>query len=175
MKLKEMYSKLPLLDSEEREKMIRFLSAVSLLEKEDEAKNNIELNLTEENLASCTMNPEDNISQRISYHQGGYFLPKGFSVAGSVLPVVDRYLGKDGGYVAFYTHSRNKRIYSVGDGVYVVGVVRMKGCYIGRIFHPENYEHQDISALEEFKDLGRDIFQVDCWAGGDTGGWFGLG
>ncbi len=91
-----------------------------------------------------------------------------------VLPTVNQYMGKDGGYVAFYTRNKKRGVYSVGGGIYVVGQIRLKGSYIGRIFHPHGYVNQDISAAEEFKEMGKKIFDVDCWAGGDTGGWFGM-
>lgn len=120
-----------------------------------------------------------------------YWLPEDFCVyinaAGSVgthaiekegveariLPTVNQYRGEDGGYVAFYSRDPAKAVYSVGDGIYVVGQIRMKGKYIGRIFHPEGYEDQDISAAPAFKELCRTTFAVQGWAGGDTGGWFG--
>jgi hypothetical protein len=116
---------------------------------------------------------------------GGYWLSeKGFAVGdgGNIdisgakpLPVVNRYRGSDGGYIALYTRDPNKAVYSVGGGIYVVGVVRLKGGYVGRVFHPHGYLNQDISAAQEFKDLCRELFDVEGWAGGDTGGWFHLG
>lgn len=90
------------------------------------------------------------------------------------LPTLNHYLGEDGGYVAFYTRDEARGIYSIGDGIFVVGLIRLKGRYIGRIFHPEGYEGKDISAAAEFKQMCREAFGVEGWAGGDTGGWFGL-
>lgn len=90
-----------------------------------------------------------------------------------ILPTVNQYSGEDGGYVAFYSRDPAKAVYSVGGGIYVVGQIRLKGKYIGRIFHPEGYENQDISAAPAFKELCRNTFGVEGWAGGDTGGWFG--
>jgi hypothetical protein len=55
-----------------------------------------------------------------------------------------------------------------------VGQVRLRGKYHGRVFHPWGYQGQDISTAQEFKDLCRELFGVEGWAGGDTGGWFGL-
>lgn len=92
---------------------------------------------------------------------------------GRVLPTVNQYRGEDGGYVAFYSRDPAKAVYSVGGGIYVVGQIRLKGRYKGRIFHPEGYEDQDISAAVEFKELCFKTFGVQGWAGGDTGGWFG--
>ena len=89
-----------------------------------------------------------------------------------ILPTVNQYTGEDGGYVAFYSGNPAKAVYSVGGGIYVVGQIRLKGRYIGRIFHPADYENQDISAVPKFKMLCRQTFGVEGWAGGDTGGWF---
>lgn len=94
-----------------------------------------------------------------------------------ILPTVNRYQGKDGGYIAIYSHNVVRGVYSVGGGIYVIGQIRLQGKYIGRIFYPAGYEEQDISAAEQFKQLADDTFescQGDCWAGGDTGGWFGI-
>jgi hypothetical protein len=91
-----------------------------------------------------------------------------------VLPTVNRYHGEDGGYIAMYSRDSSMAVYSVGDEIYAVGQVRLSGRYRGRIFHPTGYEGQDISAVKEFKDLCRELFGVDGWAGGDTFGWFGL-
>jgi hypothetical protein len=94
-----------------------------------------------------------------------------------ILPTVNRYQGKDGGYIAIYSYNASQGVYSLGEGIYVIGQIRLQGKYIGRIFHPMGYEGEDISAAEEFKQLADETFpacQGDCWAGGDTGGWFGI-
>ncbi|MCB8766602.1 hypothetical protein L2E68_22610 [Planktothrix agardhii 1029] len=96
----------------------------------------------------------------------------GQEVEPRILPTVNQYKGADGGYVAFYSRDPAKAVYSVGGGIYVVGQIRLKGRYIGRIFHPEGYLNQDISAVSEFKTLCCKTFGVEGWAGGDTGGWF---
>ncbi len=97
---------------------------------------------------------------------------EGQGVESRILPTVNQYKGADGGYVAFYSRDPSKAVYSVGGGIYVLGQIRLKGRYIGRIFHPEGYLNQDISAVSEFKALCRRTFGVEGWAGGDTGGWF---
>jgi hypothetical protein len=97
---------------------------------------------------------------------------EGQGVESRILPTINQYKGADGGYVAFYSRDPAKAVYSVGGGIYVVGQIRLKGRYIGRIFHPEGYLNQDISAVSEFKALCRKTFGVEGWAGGDTGGWF---
>ena len=81
------------------------------------------------------------------------------------------------GAIACYSHSEAGSSYSVGNNIYVVGIVSgLVGRYIGRIFQPEGYEGQDISAAQTFKDLCNARFpscKNGCWAGGDTGGFFG--
>lgn len=94
-----------------------------------------------------------------------------------ILPTVNRYQSNNGGYIAIYSHNASQGVYSVGDGIYVIGQIRLQGKYIGIIFHPTGYEGQYISATEDFKQLADETFsacQGDCWAGGDTGGWFGI-
>ncbi|WP_375511622.1 hypothetical protein [uncultured Nostoc sp.] len=66
-----------------------------------------------------------------------------------ILPTVNRYQGKDGGYIAIYSHNTIYGVYSVGEGIYVIGQIRLQGKYIGRIFHPLGYEGQEISAAED--------------------------
>jgi hypothetical protein len=81
------------------------------------------------------------------------------------------------GAIACYSHSEVGSSYSVGQDIYVVGIVSdLVGRYIGRIFQPEGYEGKDISAEQTFKDLCNARFpscKNGCWAGGDTGGFFG--
>lgn len=94
-----------------------------------------------------------------------------------ILPTINHYQGQDGGYIAIYSRDPSQSIYGIGEGIYVIGQIRLKGKYKGRIFYPAGYEKQDISAAEEFKQLADEIFgscQGDYWAGGDTGGWFGI-
>jgi predicted DNA-binding WGR domain protein/uncharacterized protein YwqG len=132
--------------------------------------------------------PTQQVQGNLSLDSIPYWLPEDFRVyvsaegvvgthGGSgearILPTVNQYTGEDGGYVAFYSRDPAKAVYSVGGGIYVVGQIRLKGRYIGRIFHPEGYETQDISAAPAFKDLCRRTFAIEGWAGGDTGGWFG--
>lgn len=121
-----------------------------------------------------------------------YFLPEDFKVYVSdqgvvnwpapeytekILPTVNKYMKQDGGYIACYSRNEEGSIYSVGGGIYVMGQIRLQGRYIGRIFHPKGFENKDISAAQEFKDLCNQTFPTargGGWAGGDTGGWFGI-
>ncbi|MBW4563866.1 MAG: hypothetical protein KME32_22535 [Mojavia pulchra JT2-VF2] len=94
-----------------------------------------------------------------------------------ILPTVNKYMNRDGGYIACYSRNQKGSIYSVGSGIYVMGQIRLQGRYIGRIFHPKGYEDKDISAAIEFKTLCNQTFPAarnGGWAGGDTGGWFGI-
>lgn len=82
-----------------------------------------------------------------------------------------------GCYIACYSKDAEKGIYSVGDGIYVMGQIRVKGRYVERVCKPDQYETKDISAEKKFKDLcNKHIPECvnNCWAGGDTGGWFGI-
>jgi C1A family cysteine protease len=94
-----------------------------------------------------------------------------------VLPTVNQYTGLDGGYIACYSRNQGEGVYSVGDGIYVMGQIRLQGSYTNRIFYPQGYENQDISSSQELKNLCNSTFascKGEGWAGGDTGGWYGL-
>ncbi len=93
------------------------------------------------------------------------------------LPTVNKYTGDDGGYIAVYSRDPKGSVYSIGNGIYVVGQIRLQGYYQGRIFQPRGHENQDISASQDLKNLTNEIFpgrEGGTWAGGDTGGWFDL-
>lgn len=111
-----------------------------------------------------------------------HMLPKNFSFALSgaprPVPIWNWYRGPHGGYVACYSHRSSGAVYPVGGDIYVMGVVRLQGDYEGRIFQPLGYRDRDISAADQLKGICqksiRACFAGGCWAGGDTGGWFGL-
>ncbi len=79
------------------------------------------------------------------------------------------------GAIACYSYSEAGSSYSVGN-VYVMGIIDgINGRYNGRIFQPQGYENNDISA-PIFKHLCNSRFPAcknGCWAGGDTGGFYG--
>ena len=93
------------------------------------------------------------------------------------LPVFKPYTGSDGGYVAVYTHDQEHSVYSVGDDIYVAGLVRVQGHYIGRIFYPTGYGPGDDithdAAILQLCDKYFPELNGGEWIGGDTGG-FGL-
>jgi hypothetical protein len=94
------------------------------------------------------------------------------------LPTHNLYRGRGGGYVACYSRNAVHSAYSIGGGVYVVGQIRLPGHYDGRTFQPRGYAGKDISTASHFKQLcGKALAACRgnaCWAGGDTGGWFGV-
>jgi len=102
----------------------------------------------------------------------------GGSVGPVTLPTDNTFQDDPGCYVACYT--KDKGVYSVGGGIQVLGQVRVAGKYVGRVCRPTGNETSDISAMEEFKSLCNTTFATcenaegGCWAGGDTGGWFGI-
>jgi len=95
-----------------------------------------------------------------------------------VLPTHNLYRGRRGGYVACYSHRARGGAYPIASDIYVMGQIRLRGDYEGRIFQPRGYRDKDISAIARFKRLcGREFVACRgnaCWAGGDTGGWFGI-
>jgi hypothetical protein len=80
------------------------------------------------------------------------------------------------GAIACFSYSEAGSSYSVGGNVYVMGIIDgINGRYNGRMFQPQGYENNDISA-PIFKDLCNSRFpscKRGCWAGGDTGGFYG--
>lgn len=98
--------------------------------------------------------------------------------AEAFLPTNNLYKGTPGCYIACYSHQSEKAVYSVGDHVYVLGQVRIAGKYNGRICEPTNFAGKDISGDATFKTICNEKVPAcegnHCWAGGDTGGWFGV-
>lgn len=92
------------------------------------------------------------------------------------LPTANKFKEYPGCYIACYSRNQNGSVYSVGGGIYVKGQVRVKGKYLKRVCHPDGFKYRDISAMQRFKNIcNRNITACDdCWAGGDTGGWFGI-
>jgi hypothetical protein len=93
------------------------------------------------------------------------------------LPTVNIFKGAPGCYVACYSKKQTGSIYGVGGEIFVHGQVRVSGRYEARICKPQAFESSDISAGKKFKALCNASITTckdDCWAGGDTGGWFGI-
>ncbi len=95
-----------------------------------------------------------------------------------LLPTINLYKGNPGCYIACYSRQRENAIYSVGDNIYVLGQVRIAGKYNVRVCEPTNYAGKDISGDATFKAICTEKIEAckgaNCWAGGDTGGWFGV-
>lgn len=94
-----------------------------------------------------------------------------------ILPTVNLYLFNPGCYVMCYTNSQDRGIYSVAQDTYTIGQIRVKGEYSGRVCVPFEYNKPDLETSETFKDLCSKTFKCigsSCWAGGDTGAWFGI-
>lgn len=91
------------------------------------------------------------------------------------LPVFKPYTGADGGFVAVYTHDKEQAVYSVGDDIYVAGLVRVQGHYVGRIFYPTGYGPGDDithdAAILKLCDKYFPQLKGRDWIGGDTGGF----
>jgi hypothetical protein len=94
----------------------------------------------------------------------------------SLFPTDNSYSNAPGCYIACYSH--NHGVYAVGPTIYVMGQIRVKGDYVNRICQPDGFLNQDISKANTFKQLCAEKISTcadnSCWAGGDTGGWFGI-
>lgn len=100
----------------------------------------------------------------------------GFTEA--ILPTVNLFKGTPGCYIACYSHQKNNAVYNTEDNFYVLGQVRVAGKYKARVCEPTNFSGKDISANDAFKAICSEKISgclgSHCWAGGDTGGWFGI-
>jgi len=94
-----------------------------------------------------------------------------------VLPTNNNYAAAPGCYMACYSHEQDKSAYGLRDNIYVMGQVRVPGKYQGHICMASRYA-SEVSNAQAFKDLCNrtfaDVCNGNCWAGGDTGGWFGI-
>ncbi|WP_420324121.1 hypothetical protein [Legionella birminghamensis] len=91
------------------------------------------------------------------------------------LPTDNSYTGQPGCYIACYSHTAGA--YAVSPDISVVGQIRVPGSYASRICQPSGFENKDISKEGQFKQLCSSKIPAckgGCWAGGDTGGWFGI-
>jgi len=92
------------------------------------------------------------------------------------LPTDNTYKDSPGCYIACDSHKPG--VYSVSSDISVIGQIRVRGKYIIRTCQPEGYKNMDISKSDQLKQLCGVKFDVcndkSCWAGGDTGGWFGI-
>ncbi|WP_414519809.1 hypothetical protein [Nostoc sp. PCC 9305] len=113
--------------------------------------------------------PQSYVSQILDPNKS--ILPKTFP-----LPTVSDFKGSPGCYIAAY--SRQKIGHPVGNNVYVVGQVRVRGHYEGKNCEPKGYEGKKIDSLDDFKKffdqkLPQTCKNKNCWAGKETGGFLG--
>jgi len=88
-----------------------------------------------------------------------------------ILPTNTDFKGTPGCYVACYSRDKTHSAYSIESNIntYVIGQVRLPGRYIGReciVNYPLDANFYCNFRIRKC--------QGNCWAGGDTGGWFGL-
>lgn len=107
-----------------------------------------------------------------------------------LLPTANSFTGVPGCYIACYSRSAAgipSAGYSIGWGIYVHGQVRVAGAYNGRNCVPTGYlPSTDLSKVGPFNNLCNQYIAFcagssacgsstsTCWAGGDTGGWYGI-
>jgi hypothetical protein len=81
-----------------------------------------------------------------------------------------------GCYIACYRHDYGD--YTLDQKNYVVGLVRVWGSYnlSTQVCVPHETRNKDISKIKQYTDECTNSFSTcskeECWAGGDTGGWF---
>lgn len=93
------------------------------------------------------------------------------------LPTNNDYKGNPGCYIACYSHKKKHAIYAAGQDIYVMGQIRVPGKYEGRTCIPKHFKEKDIGGEKQLKRLCKKKIKScgkRCWAGGDTGGWFGV-
>ena len=95
-----------------------------------------------------------------------------------LLPTNNDYQGTPGCYILCYSHQEMGSSYPVSSTIYVMGQIRVPGNYIGRLCEPTQFKGKDISAEPLLKTLCDKTIKSckgnSCWAGGDSGGWFGI-
>lgn len=104
-----------------------------------------------------------------------YYLQVNYTNDG--LKTINNFQGDPGGYIACYSHYKEGSAYAVGENIYVMGRIRVKGHYKDKIFQPFD-EQKDIDKDHASKNLCNHYFPychlIGCWAVYDTGSWFGL-
>ena len=93
------------------------------------------------------------------------------------LPTINAYTKDDGCYVLVYSRDSQRSAYPAGDGNYVVGQIRVRGRYEGRICVPDGEDNADLRSDGELGRVANRLFpdhRGGVWVGGDTGGWFGV-
>jgi|APSaa5957512622_1039677.scaffolds.fasta_scaffold130635_2 hypothetical protein len=90
------------------------------------------------------------------------------------LPTNNNFSITIGCYVVCYSHQEG--VYAVGDSINVIGQVRVNGRYDANyICQPKRNAEEDLSQSEFLQHVCNKSFRAcngNCWAGGDSGGWF---
>lgn len=93
------------------------------------------------------------------------------------IPVNNDYTLNPGCYITCYSHDAKNGAYEIADNIFINGMVRVAGSYVGRLCKPTGFEQVDLSKETSFVSLCAKLKTCtndQCWAGGDTGGWFGV-
>lgn len=94
------------------------------------------------------------------------------------IPVDNSYDQNPGCYILCYSHQQKNSLYEASDDIYAHGMVRIAGKYDqNRMCHPTDAGNQDTSTMQEYQDLCNTKIKScngTCWAGGDTGGLYGM-
>ena len=95
-----------------------------------------------------------------------------------LLPTVNLYKGNPGCYIACYSQKKENAIYAINDNTFALGQVRIAGRYTKGMCEPTNFSGKSITQETAFQTICKDKIPtcvgVNCWAGGETGAWFGL-
>jgi len=86
-----------------------------------------------------------------------------------IIPTNNDYRGVNGCYVACYSHEKINSIYPFNNDIFIMGQVRLPGSYNQRICMPNSNIDANKLCNDKIKTCNG-----KCWAGGDTGGWFGI-
>jgi hypothetical protein len=144
-------------------------------------------------LAACSSPPPNDGDSALSSYANNNLLPSPFPVYSNgqivvnhpvagfrqiLIPTVNAYNKPNGCYVMCYSHNSKNGLYKVSSDIYAIGQIRVPGQYQNGICIPKNYADKDISAATHFKKLCTKQISAcnkgGCWAGGGTGGWFGM-
>ncbi len=85
------------------------------------------------------------------------------------IPIDNSYQKNPGCYMMCYSHQSG--LYKVGNDIYTQGMIRVAGTYKNVICQSTNADGSDINTLCNTKIK---TCHGHCWAGGDTGGWYGM-
>ena len=93
------------------------------------------------------------------------------------IPTKNEFTAHPGCYLSCVSHNKKDGIYTVGDGKYVVGQLRVKGHYANGLCIPSGYESKDIRNANEWKEKCQASFPEMCPKGsckvmGNTANWF---